>query len=130
MTQQRFNVGTTAYGAGVIGISIFAVVFSMLHVKHAIGFTNFFVWWLTVIGWILTGLTFIIYVFSRDLCSAKENIDRTGGVRQLLPCISPSAGQKALNVTYAGIYQARWPRRYVSAAALLLRCTQQVDAFP
>lgn len=106
---QRFAIGTTCYGAGIIGLSLFALVFSLLHVKHLIGFCNFLVWWLHVIGWVLTGLCFIIYVFSSDMCAAKAYIDKNGGVRSIIPCVSPTDGMKALNVTYGTMYFVRSP---------------------
>lgn len=105
-TRQMFNLGTTCYGAGVMGVAVFSLFFSFLHLKHLIGFSNFLVWWLCVAGWVLTGLTYIVYVFGRDLCSAYENVSDAGNVKALLPCVSDSDGQRALNSTYFAINDA------------------------
>ncbi len=77
--------------------------------KHLTGGVNFFQWLFLVLGWVICGITYILYLIVSDAClalpAALDNPVKAG-LASTLPCLDPVFAADASSAARAPIFEA------------------------
>ncbi len=107
----RLYVACSVLGALLILLVLLAWLFHGLAprqpARHALGFVTFVHWLFLVLGWVICGITYILYLLIGDACLALPDILANPAVlASKAPCLDPAFAADASSSARAPVYTA------------------------